>query len=240
MLRITRDFFCCCFGGWLLWMKAWLGNSDISLSAIRSTWRHVPWRVPDVSVRRVPGNVRLRSRLCHWSSASVSPRYIHHFEIKMHNTQVVKVEVNKIFSSWWICSHSIMRKVLMPPAFPHCSSTLQLPLEKRLKEQLFFEARGDSPERKARHGWPWMAGLKICFGLLVIGMCPLFPEGCDQWWQGLVGSWSRGEQSEDWGDMSGWGPLKSRNGRPGGPLAQMCSWQPTGRSDLYDIFGLPT
>ena len=123
--------------------------------------------------------------------------YIHHFEIKIHNTQVVKVAVNKIFSSWWICSPRIMRKVLMRPAFPHCSSTLQLPLEKRLKEQLFFEARGDSPEKKARHGWPWMAGLKICFGLLVIGMCPLFPEGCDQWWQGLVGSWSRGEQSED-------------------------------------------
>ena len=42
-----------------------------------------------------------------------------------------------------------------------------------------------------------MAGLKICFGLLVVGMFHLFPEGCDQWWQGLVGSWPKGEQSED-------------------------------------------
>ena len=47
-----------------------------------------------------------------------------------------------------LSSHSIMRKVLMPPAFPHCSSTFQLPLEKRLKEQLFL--RHEEIRRKER------------------------------------------------------------------------------------------
>lgn len=112
-----------------------------------------------------------------------------HLEINMHNTKVVKVEVNKIFSWWWICSHSINAT-----SFSALLQHFAAPAREAAQGAIFFEARGDTPEKKAR-GWPWVAGLKICFGLLVVGMFPLFPEGCDQWWQGLVGSWS-GEQRD--------------------------------------------